>query len=522
MLAMTDRIASWIAGAWREDAPGGTLTLANPANLEDSLGEAALADATTFVEACRAARDAQRGWARVPAPVRGRAIQQLGRLVEDNAEALARIITREIGKPIREARGSVQEVIDTCNFFVSEGRRLYGMTVPSELPDKQLFTFRNPVGVAAIVTAGNFPVAVPSWYLVPAVLCGNAVVWKPAEYAAATAEALSELFIHAGFPRGVFNLVLADGPTTFEGLERALGEGLVDKVGFTGSTDVGRRIGELCGRHLQSPCLELGGKNPLVVMPDADLDLAVEGALFSGFGTAGQRCTSLGTVIVAREVHDEFIDRFDRATRSAAIGDPTQDVLYGPMISSRFCDRFLGWLDWVQPHHRLRGSSGTGRITSENPRDGFVGDPGSGLFCHPTIVDGVTMDDDLYKQETFGPIVGVATFDTFDEALALANGHGYGLSSSIYTNDPKAVFRFREGISAGMVSVNNSTSGAEAHLPFGGNGRSGNGSRQSGVWVLDQFTRWQAMNWDYSGRLQKAQMDVVDLSGDPSFRISDG
>jgi len=305
---MTDRIASHIGGAWREDAPGGTLALANPANLADTLGVVALADTTTFVEASRAAREAHRGWARVPAPVRGRAIQQLGRLVEDNAEALARIITREIGKPIREARGSVQEVIDTCNFFVSEGRRLYGMTVPSELPDKHLFTFRNPVGVAAIVTAGNFPVAVPSWYLVPALLCGNAVVWKPAEYAAATAEALSELFIHAGFPPGVFNLVLADGPTTFEGLERALGEGLVDKVGFTGSTDVGRRIGELCGRHLQSPCLELGGKNPLVVMPDADLDLAVEGALFSGFGTAGQRCTSLGTVIVARAVHDEFIE----------------------------------------------------------------------------------------------------------------------------------------------------------------------------------------------------------------------
>ena len=516
---MTPKVASLIAGAWRDDAPGGTLAVANPARLDDAIAEVRLADATTFVEAARAAREAQRAWARVPAPVRGRAIQQLGRLVEDNAEALARIITREIGKPIREARGSVQEVVDTCNFFVSEGRRLYGMTVPSELPDKQLFTFRNPVGVAAIITAGNFPVAVPSWYLVPALLCGNAAVWKPAEYAATTAKALAELFVHAGFPPGVFNLVLADGPTTFEGLEHALGEGLIDKVGFTGSTEIGRRIGELTGRHLQSACLELGGKNPLVVMPDADLDLAAEGALFSGFGTAGQRCTSLGTVIVHRSVHDEFLSRFDRATREAAIGDPFEDVLYGPMISARFCERFLGWLDWVQPHHTLHGSSATGRITAENPRQGFVGDPDAGLFCHPTIVDGVTADDDLYKQETFGPIVGVATFEDFDEALALANGHRYGLSSSIYTNDPKSVFRFRENISAGMVSVNNSTSGAEAHLPFGGNGRSGNGSRQSGVWVLDQFTRWQAMNWDYSGKLQKAQMDVVDLSGDPSFRL---
>jgi alpha-ketoglutaric semialdehyde dehydrogenase len=518
---MTQSVASFVDGRWVKDAPDGTLDIRNPARLDEKVAEARLGDATSFVQACRAAREAQMAWARVPAPVRGRAIQQLGRLVEENAEALARIMTREIGKPIKESRGSVQEVIDTCNFFVSEGRRLYGMTVPSELPDKQLFTFRNPVGVAAIVTAGNFPVAVPSWYLVPALLCGNAVVWKPAEYAPATSKALAELFVHAGFPSGVFNMVLADGATTFEGLERALGEGLVDKVGFTGSTEVGRRLGELCGRHLQSPTLELGGKNPLLVMADADLDLAVEGALFSGFGTAGQRCTSLGTVIVDRSVHDEFLSRFARGVETAAIGDPFEDVLYGPMISSRFCDRFLGWLDWVQPHHDLYGSSGTGRITGENPREGFVGDPDAGLYVHPTIVDGVTMEDDLYKQETFGPIVGVASFDDFDDALTLANGHGYGLSASIYTNDPKNVFRFRERISAGMVSVNNSTTGAEAHLPFGGNGRSGNGSRQSGVWVLDQFTRWQAMNWDYSGRLQKAQMDVPDLTANLSYRLGE-
>ncbi|MEX2204561.1 MAG: aldehyde dehydrogenase family protein, partial [Actinomycetota bacterium] len=277
---MPRTVSSLVAGTWRDDAPGGTLEIPNPAHLDETVAVASLGDATTFVEASRAAREAQIAWARVPSPVRGRAIQQLGRLVEDNAETLARIITREIGKPIRESRGSVQEVIDTCNFFVSEGRRLYGMTVPSELPDKQLFTFRNPVGVAAIVTAGNFPVAVPSWYMVPALLCGNAVVWKPAEYAPATSEALAQLFVHAGFPPGVFNMVLADGPTAFEGLERALAERLVDKVGFTGSTEVGRKIGELTGRHLQSACLELGGKNPLVVMPDADLELAAEGAMF--------------------------------------------------------------------------------------------------------------------------------------------------------------------------------------------------------------------------------------------------
>jgi aldehyde dehydrogenase (NAD+) len=512
-------VTSLIGGTPIASAPGGTLTVPNPARLDEVVGEASLGDADTFLAACRAAREAQPAWAATPAPVRGRAIQQLGRLVEENEEALARLLTREIGKPIKESRGEVQEVIDTCSFFLSEGRRLYGMTVPSEMPDKQLFTFRSPVGVAAIVTAGNFPVAVPSWYLVPALLCGNAVVWKPAEYTPATADAFTRLFLHAGFPAGTVNMVLADGPTTFAGLERALDEGLVDKVGFTGSTEVGRRIGELCGRHLQSPCLELGGKNPLVVMPDADLDLAVEGAMFSGFGTAGQRCTSLGTVIVHRDVHDDFLDRFTKAVAQAPIGDPEADVLYGPMMNERFLGRFLGWLELIRPHHAVHGSTATGRITRDAPREGFVGDPDAGLFCHPTIVDGVGPDDELYLTETFGPIVGVATFDTFDEAMDLANGHGYGLSSSIYTRDPLSVFRFRERISAGMVSVNNSTSGAEAHLPFGGNRRSGNGSRQSGVWVLDQFTRWQAMNWDYSGRLQKAQMDVADVEADLGFRL---
>ncbi|HUL84834.1 MAG TPA: aldehyde dehydrogenase family protein [Actinomycetota bacterium] len=517
---MTRQIGSLLNGALVPGNPGSQRTIANPARLDEIVAEATLADEATFVQACRLAKRAQPAWATVPAPVRGRAIQQLGRLVEDNAEALARIITREIGKPIRESRGEVQEVIDTCTFFLGEGRRLYGMTVPSEMPDKQLFTFRSPVGVAAIVTAGNFPVAVPSWYLVPALLCGNAVVWKPAEYTPATAESFAQLILHAGFAEGAFQLVLADGPTTFAGLEHAIEDGSLDKVGFTGSTDVGRRIGELCGRNLQTPCLELGGKNPLVVMPDADLDLAVEGALFSGFGTAGQRCTSLGTAIVHTDVHDDFVDRFTKAVAEAPIGDPTADVLYGPMIDARFAERFEGWLGLIRDHHTVHGSSAIGRITRAQPREGFVGDDAeAGLYYHPTIVDGVTAEDDLYRTETFGPIVGVATFETFDEAMALANGHGYGLSSSIYTTDPLHAFRFRERVSAGMVSVNNSTSGAEAHLPFGGNGKSGNGSRQSGVWVLDQFTRWQAMNWDYSGRLQKAQMDVMGVSADLSFRL---
>src|SRR3954469_21434150 len=241
-------------------APGRTVASVNPADLGDVVARVELAGPDGIIEAARRANAAQRGWAAVPAPVRGRVIAAIGRLVEANFEALAQLVTREVGKPIVESRGEVQEIVDTCDFFLGEGRRLYGQTVPSEMPDKQLFTFRVPVGTAAIITAGNFPVAVPSWYLVPALLCGNTVVWKPADYTPALGEALGALFQAGGLPDGVLSVVQADGPSTFAGLEQALEAGLIDKVGFTGSSGVGREIGALCGRHLQSPCLELGGK----------------------------------------------------------------------------------------------------------------------------------------------------------------------------------------------------------------------------------------------------------------------
>ena len=517
---MAQTVSAVIDGSPVQGAPAGQFSSTNPAHVDEVVADVAMGDAALLVTAARAAREAQRAWAAVPAPVRGRAIATIGRLVEANKENLARLVSREIGKPYPEALGEVQEIIDTCDFFIGEGRRLYGQTVPSEMPDKQLFTFRNPVGVVAVITAGNFPVAVPSWYIVPALLCGNAVVWKPAEYSAAAAAAFYELFVRGGgLPPGVFNVVYADGQQTYAGLEQALDAGLVDKVGFTGSTEVGSRIGELAGRHLQSACLELGGKNPMVVTPNADLDLAVEGALFAGFGTAGQRCTSLGTVICHESVHDEFLVRFDQATSAAAVGDPFAEVLYGPMLDIRFAERFEKYLGWIGPRHKVLGSTGIGRITAANPRAGFVGDPEAGLFCHPTIVDGVRPGDEIFDQETFGPMVGVTTYQSMDEAVELANAPGYGLSSAVYTSDAREAFAFRQGVSAGMVSVNNSTSGAEAHLPFGGNGKSGNGSRQSGIWVLDQFTRWQALNWDYSGRLQKAQMDVAELTPDLEFRM---
>jgi alpha-ketoglutaric semialdehyde dehydrogenase len=513
---MNNLVTSIVGGA---AVPGvRTVASTNPAHLNEVVGDVSFADAATFLQAAESASKAQPSWAAVPAPMRGRAIAHIGRLIEDNTEALARLITTEIGKPYAEALGEVREIVDTCDFFLGEGRRLYGQTVPSEMTDKQLFTHRRPVGAVAVITAGNFPVAVPAWYIVPALVTGNTVVWKPAEYSAVISAALHELFVRGGgLPDGVFNLVHADGTATFAGLQQSLDCGFLNKVGFTGSSAVGREIGALTGRHLQTACLELGGKNPLVITPSADLDLAVEGALFSGFGTAGQRCTSLGTVLVHESVHDRFLAQFAAAVARAKVGDPTQEVLMGPLLDAKFADRFEEYLTWIQPHHVVHGA--TGRISSENPRDGFVGNPSDGLYYHPMVVDGVRPDDRIFAEETFGPIVGVATYGPFSQALELANAPGYGLSSAIYTTDPKEAFAFAGSIGAGMVSINNSTSGAEAHLPFGGNGKSGNGSRQSGVWVLDQFTRWQAVNWDYSGRLQKAQMDIVELSPDTTFRL---
>lgn len=491
----------------------------NPANLSEIVAKTSGSTSAQIISALERAKSAQRKWAAIPAPARGRVIANVGRLVEKNKENLSKLVTKEMGKVFKEALGEVQEVIDTCDFFLGEGRRLYGQTVPSEMPNKNLFTYRMPVGSVFIITAGNFPAAVPSWYLVPALLAGNSVVWKPSEFTPAVAQALTKLFHAGGIPEDLLITVVADGATTFEAMESGLAKGLINKIGFTGSTEVGRRIGAKAGEYVQSACLELGGKNPMVVMPDANLDLALDGALFAGFGTAGQRCTSLGTLWLHESIHDEFLARYSKIVEFAKVGDPFADVLYGPMISEKYLENHLKHLEMIQSHHKVSGSTSTGRITKSNPRAGFVGDPESGVFAHPVIVSGLKFEDELYRTETFGPLVTVGKFKNLDEALDLSNGHGYGLSSAIYTRDPENVWRFREGISAGMVSVNNSTSGAEAHLPFGGNGKSGNGSRQSGIWVLDQFTRWQSMNWDWSNKLQKAQMDTVELAHNPDFKI---
>lgn len=512
------QFSAFINGEWVKGK--GTLASVNPADKRDIVATFGEADKATVRQAAQAARQAYKGWAATPAPVRAGIIQNFGRLVEDNKEAWSKVVSREIGKPYREALGEVQEIIDTCNFFVSEGRRLYGQTIPSELPNKECFTYRRPIGVFGCLTACNFPVAVPAWYFIPALVAGNTCIWKPSEDAPLSAYYFTELLAKAGVPRGVFNTVIGTGPVTGAAMVELIDEGVFDKIGFTGSTAIGKRIGEACGRNLQNPCLELGGKNPLVVCADADLDAAIDGAFFSGFGTSGQRCTSLGNLILDDKIHDQFIERLVKRTQSMKIGDPFKaHNTYGPMISERFLKNHQEHLETlIEKHHEMPMGKG-GWIGHGVEWAAFDGDAANGFYARPNFVLNVKKTDKIYATETFGPLFNVMRFKDLDEAMALANDTGYGLSSAIYTTDAQKVYKFRNEITAGMSSINNSTTGAEAHLPFGGNGKSGNGGRQSGIWVLDQFTKWHAVNWDMSGKLQLAQMETAYIQADMGYKL---
>ncbi len=512
------QFAAYVNGEWVKGK--GQIKSINPANKKDVVASFGEADKDLVRQAAQAARGAQKSWAKTPAPVRAGIIQNFGKLLEVNKETYSKIVAREIGKPYREALGSVQEAIDTCNFFVSEGRRLYGQTIPSEMPNKECFTYRRPIGVFGCLTACNFPVAVPSWYFVPALVAGNTCVWKPSEDALLTAYFFTELLAKAGVPRGVFNTVLGNGPTTGAAMVELIDEGSFDKIGFTGSTAIGRKIGEACGRALQTPCLELGGKNPLIVCSDANVDMALDGVIWSGFGTAGQRCTSLGNLILDAKIHDQFVEKLVKRAKEIKIGNPfTAANTYGPMISERFLKTHLQHLETlVEKHHELPLGKG-GWIGHGVEWQHFDGDGENGFYARPNILLNVKKTDKIYDTETFGPLFNVLKFSDMDEAMALANDTGYGLSSAIYSNDPQRIYQFKTEITAGMSSINNSTTGAEAHLPFGGNGKSGNGGRQSGIWVIDQFTKWHAVNWDMSGKLQLAQMDTAYVEPDFGFRL---
>ena len=501
-----------INGQLAESSDGATFESRNPALLTDVLGAFPLSTKTDVDAALDAAHAAFPAWSATPAPTRGQIIGNMGRLLMEHKDDLVRLQAREIGKTLKECGGEIQEAIDTCLFFQSEGRRLYGQTVNSELPDKELFTYRRPLGVCGIINACNFPSAVPFWKMIPAIMCGNTCVWKSPQDSPLLSFALARIMHQAGLPDGVINLVHGKGSGAGQHLINAVDEGRVNKISFTGSTAVGKMIGEVCGRNLVSCSLELGGKNPLVIMPSANLENAVEGAYWAGFGTAGQRCTSLGNLIIHKDIYDEFVSRLMDKVHSTRIGDSLEHegVLYGSMLSEKYAKDFLEVIQICEQDGATK-LYGKGRITSDNKPSGFVGTAEDGVFMWPHVYADVTEDMRCFHEELFGPAITLVKADDFDHALHLANASPYGLSSAIYTNDRLEAYRFKTGIKAGMTGINNSTTGAEAHLPFGGVKGSGNGTRESGIWVIEAYSYWHAVNDELSGKLQLAQMDVDEI-----------
>ncbi|OGO55980.1 MAG: aldehyde dehydrogenase [Chloroflexi bacterium RBG_16_72_14] len=485
----------FIAGRWVDGVSGETFDSVNPADIRDVVGRFQAGTAADVAMAIRAADDALPAWKATPAPKRGEILYRFGALMAEHKERLARAMTREMGKVLAEARGDVQEGIDIAFLMAGEGRRMFGDTVPSELPDKWAMSIRQPIGVAGIVTPWNFPIAIPCWKLMPALVTGNTVVFKPSSDSPHCATLLVELMDEAGFPPGTINLITGGGAE--------VGDAIVENpdvnvISFTGSSATGRGIAERAGRRLKRLSLELGGKNAVVVLRDADLDLAVDGILWSAFGTTGQRCTACSRVIADRPVADELVARLEARTRALRLGpglDEAVDV--GPLVNAAAVDKVERYV----AIGRREGDLVTG------------GERGSGVglehghFYRPTIFAGVAPMATIAQDEIFGPVLSVVPVDGYDEAMTAANQVRYGLSASIFTRDVTTAFRAMRDFETGIVYVNAGTTGAETHLPFGGWKDTGNGHREAGHAALDTFTEWKAVYVDYSGRLQRAQID---------------
>ncbi|MDQ2959889.1 MAG: aldehyde dehydrogenase family protein [Candidatus Dormibacteraeota bacterium] len=498
MSAVSERteVGNVITGERRPAAGGRTFESRNPARLSDVVGNFPRSSAADVDAAVAAAQAALPGWRSTPWPRRGEIILEAARLLTERKEELARLMTREMGKVLTEARGDVQEAIDMGVFISGEGRRAYGETVPSELRNKWAMTMRQPLGVIGCVTPWNFPIAIPSWKLFPAVMAGNTVVLKPAEDTPMCALRFVEALEDAGLPRGVVNVVFGD--------EEA-GDAVVRHPGtlaifFTGSADTGRLIATTCGSMLKKVSLELGGKNGIVVLDDADIELAVEGALWGAFGTAGQRCTASSRLLVQRGVLTEFTDTLVARAQALKLGDGLRDgVDVGPVINERQLQR-------IHSYTEIGVGEGAELLTGGHiARDG---DLAEGHFYEPTVFGSVTTSMRVAQEEIFGPTTVVMPVASVDEALSAANSTQFGLSLSIYTNDLRHAFRAINELESGIVYVNAPTIGAEIQLPFGGTKNTGNGSRDAGGHVLDEYSEWKSIYIDYSGRLQRAQIDT--------------
>lgn len=480
---------NYIDGKWTKSKTGETFESLNPAT-ERSIGYFQSGDEEDVRHAIDAAEDAYSKWSETPAPKRGEILLKVAQLLKQNKERLARTETIEMGKVLPEARGDVQEAIDVAEYMAAEGRRLFGHTTPSELKNKFAMTVRRPIGIVGLITPWNFPIAIPAWKLMPALICGNTIVIKPSSDTPLCVVELVKLMEKAGVPKGVVNMITGSGETVGKEI---ITNKKIRAISFTGSRETGEWITKNAG--VKKVDLELGGKNGIIVMDDADIGLAVDGAIWGGFGTTGQRCTAASRVIIHQKVRDHFMRAFVERAKALRLGSGLKKMTdVGPLINRKAVEK-------VQKYTSIGLDEGAKLLCGGSSLKG------KGFFFRPTVFGSVTKDMRIAQEEIFGPIVSVIEFSNTDEAIDIMNSVDYGLSSSIYTKNVDTAFRAIEKIEAGLTYVNSSTIGSEVHLPFGGVKQTGNGTREGGIHGIEEFSEVKTVYVDYSGKLQKAQID---------------
>ena len=488
---------NYIDGEWVASSSGRTIENRNPANTDDLIGVFQESTAADVNAAIAAAARAYEHWRLVPAPLRAEILFKAAQLIVERKEQYARDMTREMGKVLKETRGDVQEAIDMTFYMAGEGRRMFGQTVPSELRNKFAMSVRQPVGVSSIITPWNFPMAIPSWKIIPALVCGNTVVFKPSSMTPLSALNFVNVLIDAGVPPGVVNMITGDGPEVGTPMTT---DPAVRIVSFTGSTNVGRIVSQASAPTFKKVHLEMGGKNVIMIMDDADLELAVDGCLWGGFGTSGQRCTAASRVVVHEKLYGKFVDEFVARAKALVVGDgldPKTEM--GPSNSE-------SQLATVQKYVKIGIEEGAKLATGGHRLD--KGPYAKGFFHEPTVFVDVDPRMRIAREEIFGPVVSVMRCKSLDEAVAIGNAVEYGLSASIYTQDINRAFQAMRDMYTGIFYVNAPTIGAETHLPFGGTKNTGNGHREACVQALEVFSEWKSIYIDYSGHLQRAQIDT--------------
>jgi aldehyde dehydrogenase (NAD+) len=490
------RFQNFVGGSWRDSVSGDVFENRNPADVRDVIGTFPLSTDADVEAAVRSAQKGFERWRAVPAPARGDVLRRTGDILSSRKEDIALLMTREMGKPLAETRGDVQEAIDTAYYASSEGRRLFGHTVPSELRNKWAMSFRRPIGVAGLICPFNFPLAIPTWKMFPALACGNSVVFKPAEDVPHTGTVLVEILLEAGLPPEVIQLVHGAGEVAGAALVAHPG---VPLISFTGSTETGRLVGETCGRMHKRLSLEMGGKNAMIVLDDADPELVLEGVLWGAFGTTGQRCTATSRLILQDGIHNTIVDALASRAAALRLGDGRREgTEVGPLINEVAMRK-------VERYVEVGREEGAHLAAGGRRPDGSSFEHGH--FFEPTIFTGVRPGSRLEQEEIFGPVLSVIRVRDIDEAFAVNNDVRYGLSSSLYTSDVSAAFRALQDLDNGITYINAPTIGAEAHLPFGGVKQTGNGHREGGWEVYEFYSETKVGYVDFSGRLQRAQID---------------